>query len=76
MPTLDANDNLLFVLMGIGLVDIVMAMWQLAIVVSGIAEVHQFSTWRGLGTLLLAGLLLLPLLLIPIIAFLTLGSFS
>lgn len=65
-PNLDANDQMLFVLLGTGIVEMILGVWAIVAVIKCVAEVHEFSTWRALGAMFLAFLVLLGIVLIPI----------
>jgi hypothetical protein len=59
-PSLEAQPMLLIPLLGIALIEIVLAVWSLVLLCNTIAEVQNFrSAWRGLGNLLLAGLVMI-----------------
>jgi hypothetical protein len=47
-------------IMGIGMI---VGLWQLVISCMAVGEAHQFSGWRGLGTLLLSGIALMGLMI-------------
>lgn len=61
-PNWDANPawSLLF-LAGL-VVDITFGLWGLVILVRGLQEVHQFSVWKALGSVILGGLLIFVLI--------------
>lgn len=65
-----------FVLMGIGLVQVVLGIWQIVLLTKCLAEVHQFSAWKGLGALILAGLLVFMIVIVPLIVLIVLMSAS
>jgi len=65
-PELDANDQMLYVLLATGVVEMILGIWAIVAVIKCVAEVHEFSAWRSLGAMFLAFLLLLGVLLIPI----------
>ncbi len=56
----------------LGLMVVVLAIWQVVLGVKCVAEVHQFSAWKGLGALFLAGLVLfvivIPVLVLVVMA--------
>jgi hypothetical protein len=74
-PYLDAHPGLMMMLAAIVAVELILRIWSYAITCSTVAEVQGYrSAWRGLGTVLLAGLVvsaalmvLILILLIPII---------
>ena len=51
----------------LGLAGLVLGIWQAVLVIKCLAEVHQFSAWKGLGTMLLAGLVIFAIIIIPVI---------
>jgi hypothetical protein len=58
-------------LMAIGAVGLITLVWQIVITCKAVGEAHQFSAWRGLGTLLLAGVVVVGAvmaLVLPVIA--------
>jgi hypothetical protein len=67
-PKLDAQPALGIVLVATGFAEITLGIWSLVLLCNTVAEVQGFrSAWRGLGNLVLAGLLLLiPLILLGI----------
>ncbi|REK09895.1 MAG: YIP1 family protein [Planctomycetota bacterium] len=56
-------------LIATGVAEVVLGIWQLVILINCLAEVHQFSRWRGLGTLLAAGALIGLAVFIPAMIF-------
>lgn len=63
MPRLEANLWLSLPLMAFGILDIAMALWSMAILLLGLAEVNRFSFWRSLATWFLTLLLVaIPIL--------------
>jgi hypothetical protein len=65
-PRLDANDQLLYVLLATGIVELILGIWAIVAVIKCVAEVHEFSAWRALGAMFLAFFLVLGVVLIPI----------
>lgn len=53
MPGVEARPILAIVMMFTGLITIALGIWSLVIMLHGIAEVHGFSAWKALGTVLL-----------------------
>lgn len=60
-PNIDAHP---FALLGFALLEIVLGIWGLVILVKGVAQVHGFSAWRGLFTVVVAVLLIA----VPVVA--------
>jgi hypothetical protein len=58
-PQLESNLSLMVVLVGLGLVGLVLGIWQTVLLIKTVAEVHRFSAWKGLGTWMLSGLVVL-----------------
>lgn len=65
-PRLDDDPTLLMLFVGIGFVELVLAVWALVLVSNTLAEVQGFrSAWAGLGNLFLAGaVILVPFLVL------------
>jgi len=58
-----------FVLLAIGVVSLIMAVWSILITVKCVAEAHRFSAWRALFAFLLAGCLVaIPIAIIVAVA--------
>lgn len=65
MPTLDQTPQLLWVFMGIALLEVIGGVWLMVCGFKMIGEAHRFSAWKALGASLIAGLLmLLPIIFI------------
>ncbi len=47
---------------------LVVAIWQVVVACHMVGEVHEFSSWRGLGSLLLAGLVVFLVVVLPLVA--------
>ncbi len=63
-PFIDSHPLLRQLYGFIGLIDLVLGLWVLVILYNTVAEAHGFTLWRGVGTVILSGLLLMiPLLL-------------
>lgn len=75
-PELDANDQMLYVLLATGVGEMILGIWAIVAVIKCVAEVHEFSAWRGLGAMFLAFLVLFGILLIPIALLATLASLA
>ncbi|MEM6799590.1 MAG: hypothetical protein AAF589_08750, partial [Planctomycetota bacterium] len=54
-------------MIAIGAAQVVIGIWALVILCKCIGEVSRFSAWRGLGTILLAGLLIFGVMLATVI---------
>ena len=64
-PTLAANPVLALALMATGVIEIVLGIWCFVIMLKCLGEVHEFSAWRALGSILLVVLVIVvPLLLL------------
>jgi hypothetical protein len=64
-PALEANPLLGLALMATGLIEIALAIWCFVVVLKCLGEVHQFSAWRALGSILLVVfVIVVPLLLL------------
>ena len=64
-PTLAANPVLGLALMATGLIEIVLGIWCIVTMLKCLGEVHEFSAWRALGSILLVVLVIVvPLLLL------------
>jgi hypothetical protein len=64
-PVLVANPGLSLIILATRLVEIVLGIWCFVTVLKCLGEVHEFSAWRALGSILLLVLVfLVPLLLI------------
>jgi hypothetical protein len=64
-PIMAANPTLGLVLMATGVIEIVLGLWCIVTVLKCLGEVHEFSAWRALGSILLLVLVILvPLLLL------------
>ncbi|MFO0013388.1 MAG: Yip1 family protein [Planctomycetota bacterium] len=58
-PQIDSQPGLLVALMVIGVLELTLGIWTLVLLCNMIAEVQNYrSAWKGLGNLILAGLLL------------------
>lgn len=57
IPRLQASPLLALPLLSFGLLDLAVAFWSQVLLILGLAEVHRFSFWRGLGTWVLTVLL-------------------
>ncbi len=64
-PTLTANPVLGLALMATGLIEILLGIWCFVTMLKCLGEVHEFSAWRALGSILLVVIVIVvPLLLI------------
>jgi hypothetical protein len=52
-PRLDANEGNAIVLWVTGMMEIVLGVWGIVTALKCVGEVHQFSAWRALGSILL-----------------------
>lgn len=62
--SIEQNPFLAMNLMMFGLAQAVLGVWSLIIMIKGVAEVQEFSAWKGLGNIVLASLIIL----VPLIA--------
>jgi len=76
-PRLDARPALWIPVIAIMVVELVLAIWSLVLLCKTVAEVQGFqSAWRGLGNLILAGLVLfVPLIVIVVGVMAATGQF-
>lgn len=64
-PRLDANPSLGYMLVGLGVLEIIAGVWGFVLMLKAIGEVQGFSAWKALGNLLLVILVfLVPFLII------------
>ncbi len=60
MVRIESDPGLLLSYLGIKIVQVVIGVWSAVLIVRGVAEAQGFrSSWKGLGNVLLAGLILL-----------------
>ncbi len=72
-PRLDAHSRLMFLLLGVALVEAVLAIWSMVLMCNTVAEVQGYvSAWKGLGNLVLAALVFVIPLLLLVLPFLLL----
>ncbi len=69
-PTLDANPALWLVLIPSFVLEVILGIWAFVIVLKCLGEVHRFSAWRALASILI---LLAPLVLVVILIFARIG---
>jgi hypothetical protein len=68
-PRLEASPVLALMVLLLGMVGIILAIWSLVILLKGVGEVQGFSAWKALGNLLLAFLVVLvPIVLMAVVA--------
>jgi hypothetical protein len=68
-PRLEASPVLALMVLLLGVVGIVLAIWSLVILLKGVGEVQGFSAWKALGNVLLAFLVVLvPIVLMAVVA--------
>ncbi|MDA8021017.1 MAG: YIP1 family protein [Thermoanaerobaculia bacterium] len=74
-PRLDASPWLWIPFLGIGLVEIVLGVWNIVLLCKMVAEVQGFrSAWRGLANVVLAAaIILVPLVVLVIIVAMAIG---
>jgi len=65
-PIVDSSNTYLAFLLGTGLIETVGGIWGLVTLTKCLGEVHRFSAWRGLGSLLLVLLLVFALVLVAV----------
>jgi hypothetical protein len=62
-PVADANPFLGAALIGFGAAQVILGGWSLVLLLKGLGEVQGFSAWKGLGNVLLSGLVVaIPIL--------------
>lgn len=57
-----------FLYLAIVAIQLVMALWSFILLVKTTAEVHRFSAWRGLATVLIPGIVIFVLLFACVVA--------
>ena len=57
----------LFIFVGVAFVSIVIGIWSFVISIKTMAEAHQFSSWRGLATILAPTLVILAIALVCVL---------
>jgi hypothetical protein len=68
-PRLESSPVLALMVLLLGMVGIVLAIWSLVILLKGVGEVQGFSAWKALGNVLLAFLVVLvPIVLMAVVA--------
>jgi Yip1-like protein len=66
-PSIDGNAPMIAALLAISVVEVILGIWSLVLLFKCVGEVQGFSAWKGIGNVLLAGLLILgPMLLIAL----------
>jgi hypothetical protein len=73
-PRMDSQPVLGFLLLGFAGMEMVIGVWQIFVALKCIGEVHEFSAWRALGAVLLAGLVVVAVVAIPVALILLLAS--
>jgi hypothetical protein len=63
-PRLEASLGLALLMLVSGVVSLVLGVWAMVLLCKSVGEVHGFSAWKGLGAMLLAGLVVVG----PIVA--------
>lgn len=67
-PRIDASLSLALLLMAFGLLEVTVGIWTIVILAKCIGQVQGFSAWKGLGNLLLAGLVLfVPIFIVALL---------
>jgi Yip1 domain len=70
MPRIAANPGLGLLMLGFAALDLILAVWSFVLLLKCLGEVHGFSAWRAIASmLLLIALLLLLVLLIMAVVF-------
>lgn len=73
-PRLDSSALLSGLLFMLGMIELVLGVWSLVLLAKTVAEVQGYrSAWRGLGNVVLAGLVILVPILLLVIFFAILG---
>jgi len=58
-PIIDSSQNLLYLLLGFGAIEVVIGVWALVIFLKCLGQVQGFSAWKALGNTLLAALVVI-----------------
>lgn len=66
-PRIDSSALLTVLLLFLGLIELVFSVWSFIIFVKAVAEAHQFSAWKSLGSMLLPALILSAIVIIIVI---------
>jgi hypothetical protein len=75
-PSLDAGELRAWIFLATVPIDVVLAIWAAVLIVKCVAEVHQFSAWKGLGALMLAGLVFILVIFFFVAVFIALAAAS
>lgn len=64
-PRIDASPVLALAILGFAAIEVILATWSIVLTLKCVGEAHQFSAWKGLASIVLAGLILfVPILCI------------
>lgn len=67
-PRMDANPFLIILLLGFILLESIAGFWSFIVLLKTLGEVHRFSAWKALGTIILGSLIIIiPILCIVLI---------
>lgn len=76
-PRLDSSATLSGLLFLMGLIELVLGVWSLVLLAKTVAEVQGYrSAWRGLGNVVLAGLVVILPIMVLVFLFVALGRIS
>ncbi|MBN1993686.1 MAG: hypothetical protein JW953_13375 [Anaerolineae bacterium] len=67
-PRIDTNPMLLLLLLGFGALELVIDGWAFIVLLKCLGEVHQFSAWKALGTVVTTTLIIgVPMLILVLV---------
>ncbi|MDQ8734132.1 hypothetical protein [Paenibacillus sp. LHD-38] len=66
-PRIDSSVLLTVLLLFLGLIELIFSVWSFIIFVKAVAEVHQFSAWKSLGSMLIPALILAAIVIVIVI---------
>jgi hypothetical protein len=75
-PILDANPTFGLVVMATGILEVVLGFWSFVILLKGVGEVHGFSAWKALASMLLILLVVSLVVFVPIVLVLVVVGLS
>lgn len=64
-PRLDSSGGLELAFLGFGIIEAILGVWMVVLFFKCLAEAHQFSVWRAMGTVILSSfVVMLPILIL------------
>lgn len=69
IPGIEGDPLMLFILLGIGAVEVVIRLWTFVVYLKCLGQVQGFSAWKALGNTLLAGLVVIVPLMALVFVF-------